>query len=340
MRAKCPVFLLLLCGFFVVSDAHAQDASVESPAPDATGASIPADSERAVGALGDEEAATADAESTDVGPAAAVIPPAEQAPPATDPAVDRRLLILDFRGERVHNDDRSALRTLVADSFLRLSDLEVTTADDIRQLVDLEADREALECDVASCLGEIAGAYGVRFVVLGQVERLGDLFVLTITLFDSFEVRPVGKQTIQNNSLGAFATLLDTPVRALLAALSKSTDLNVSVSKVAPSAAPPTPTVAPGPAVLAPPAAEEESSVFTSPIFIAGLVALAGGVAVAALGAGGAALSEAGLSQRQVPASAKLGFFIGGWAGLAGVVVGGGVAIAGGVGSAIGILAE
>ncbi len=73
-----------------------------------------------------------------------------------------------------------AVRALPVRSRPRLS-----TSSDLRTLSQLEADKAALGCEIdESCMAEIAGAMGARFVITGTLAALGSDRILQLSLVD------------------------------------------------------------------------------------------------------------------------------------------------------------
>lgn len=98
--------------------------------------------------------------------------------------------------------DAQAARTLsslVAIEVARDARFDVLATADLREVVALEGEKQALGCDVdsQSCLAEVAGAMGARFVVLGQLGALADTLVLTLSLYDSEEGRAPGRVVVK-----------------------------------------------------------------------------------------------------------------------------------------------
>jgi hypothetical protein len=98
--------------------------------------------------------------------------------------------------------DAQAARTLsslVAIELARDARLDVLSSADLREVVALEGEKQALGCEVdsSSCLAEVAGAMGARFVVIGQLGVLAETLVLTLSLYDSDEGRAPGRVVVK-----------------------------------------------------------------------------------------------------------------------------------------------
>jgi hypothetical protein len=188
-------------------------------------------------------------------------PPSAQTPPA-DPSVGRRLsvFVLDFKADGTDLDDvAKAASTRVAESLARHARLEVMTREDVVRLVELEAEKQLLSCDTAqgSCLSELAGALGADLLAFGNIARVGESLVASLTVYDARSGSPIGRRSVS-------ATTADALRRALPAAVHDIV----------------TPLVGPA-----------ETRAWTSPLFIGGVAALVVG-AGGAVGLGGFALTQ------------------------------------------------
>lgn len=99
------------------------------------------------------------------------------------------------------------LSSLAAIELARDARFDVLSTADLREVVALEGEKQALGCDVdsSSCLAEVAGAMGARFVVFGQLGKLGDAPVLTLSLYDSDEGRAPGRVVVRGDDAAEIA---------------------------------------------------------------------------------------------------------------------------------------
>jgi len=99
------------------------------------------------------------------------------------------------------------LSSLAAIELARDKRFDVLSTADLREVVALEGEKQALGCDVdsSSCLAEVAGAMGARFVVFGQLGKLGTAPVLTLSLYDSDEGRTPGRVLVRGADSGEIA---------------------------------------------------------------------------------------------------------------------------------------
>jgi hypothetical protein len=66
---------------------------------------------------------------------------------------------------------------------------------EIRQMLDLEAEKQTLGCETDSCLAEIADAVGVDVLVTGTLAKVGDESVFGLKRIDQREAKVTGTVT-------------------------------------------------------------------------------------------------------------------------------------------------
>jgi len=71
----------------------------------------------------------------------------------------------------------------------------VISAREVQTLLGFERKKQLLGCseDSGSCLQELAGAMGARFVMSGTIAKLGDALQLSLQVLDSQKAQPVGR---------------------------------------------------------------------------------------------------------------------------------------------------
>lgn len=111
-------------------------------------------------------------------------------------------------------------------------DRQVTSVADLRRLMDLEAEREALGCDDAgnACWAEMAAAYGAEHVVFGTLGSLGGSTVITLHMMDAERAVTLARRTIQAQSEEDLPGVLHAGTRQLL----RDSALQTSATTVSP----------------------------------------------------------------------------------------------------------
>jgi TolB-like protein len=109
-------------------------------------------------------------------------------PPARRPrAAAKRasLFVLDFAGNDVSAQEARVLTRLTTAELGRLHGLDVSSGDEVRELLATEAKRQRQGCADDSCLAQVAGALGARWLVTGAVGRVGRATRLEVALIDT-----------------------------------------------------------------------------------------------------------------------------------------------------------
>lgn len=139
-----------------------------------------------------------------------------RAPPAK--AEKLRVLVLDLKGGGLEPDQLASLTGYLTVSLSEYRALEVLSGADMRAMVELEGEKQALGCtDDTSCLAELAGALGARLVVFGQMAKLGSRYLMNLNLFDSDAGKAVGRAAISADSLDGLMEQLPGAVHKLAA---------------------------------------------------------------------------------------------------------------------------
>jgi hypothetical protein len=217
------------------------------------------------------------------------------APVALEAEADRpvSVLVLDIKSSP---EDSAAARVLDGELAEHLSvaeGLEVSTVADLRRMVDLEAEKASMSCDAESCMGEIAGALGVRYVVFGEMGRIGDATSLNLSLFDAEAARPVFRKSLRADEPMGFSPQLKGVARAMLVEL-----------------------------------AERSPKVRVPEANAGSVMAVAGFAGAVALGAV-AVVADLSLGDASAGSGAKSAAYWGGWTAVVGATVAAGVGVAG-----------
>jgi TolB-like protein len=153
-------------------------------------------------------------------PAAGAAEEIETAKPADAEANKRvSMLALDLDASNLNPEDVQLVDTLVVQALSRHARLNVLSSSDIRQMIDLETERQAVGCDTNSCLAEIAGAMGAQYVVYGTAGQLGETILVQLNLFDSSTGTSINREKIETTDLGALPRLVEPAIDRLVAEL-------------------------------------------------------------------------------------------------------------------------
>jgi hypothetical protein len=132
----------------------------------------------------------------------------------------RSILVLELRGDPSVIDPATlaTITSTVSVSVSKRRGLNVLTAQDVKNLVDVEAQKQMLGCapGTESCLAEVANAMGAELVLSGDVGKLGASYVINLHLFDAAKARSVGRDNVVVADLAQLPQLLDASIAGLL----------------------------------------------------------------------------------------------------------------------------
>ena len=101
----------------------------------------------------------------------------------------------------------------------RQASVDVISPGDVQRLAELESDKQALGCVDNSCLAELAGALGARYVIFGDVGQLGTTYIMNLNLFDNQTASAVNRVAIQASDVGGLGTALSDRMAELVGPL-------------------------------------------------------------------------------------------------------------------------
>ncbi len=106
-----------------------------------------------------------------------------------------KLAVLDFQAQGVPAETAQALTTAATQELSRRGFFEIVTSEDIRTLLGVERQRQLMGCSDAatSCTAELAGAMGSRFVLSGNVTKLGNALQLSMQMLDTVKAQTVSR---------------------------------------------------------------------------------------------------------------------------------------------------
>ncbi|MBL90886.1 MAG: hypothetical protein CMH56_03630 [Myxococcales bacterium] len=204
-----------------------------------------------------------------------------------------KMLLLDLKATLIEADAVGIITNMMSAEMASYEDhFEIITNADMRQMVALEAEKQSMGCaDDSSCLAELAGAMGARFVMFGEVGKLGKNIIITLNLFDSQEAKAAGRVIVRAKSLDEVPDKIPPALTKLVKKFVPQTPVAAAV--VSPPSSTPAPKVTKAPAEPVPapePKDEADGEVASDSSFpwlpVTGLVvvAAAGGAAAGLYG--------------------------------------------------------
>jgi TolB-like protein len=150
-------------------------------------------------------------------------PPAE--PAAAEPVSKREterptVAVLDLVDKGGGSELAVNMGQAIAAELGGLGPFEVVSSEDIRRMISVTIEKQMAGCEDATCLAEVGGALGARYIVSGTLAVLDDQLVLTLQLMDMSQNKVIARE-MREMEKGS-ETLLDdgrTTARALVRVL-------------------------------------------------------------------------------------------------------------------------
>lgn len=106
-----------------------------------------------------------------------------------------KIAVLELQSSGVDATSTAALYDRLVQEVARRGYFDPVSQKDIQTMLGLERQKEMLGCSEAaqSCMTELAGALGSRFVLSGTVSKLGDAVQLSLQMLDTQKAQPVAR---------------------------------------------------------------------------------------------------------------------------------------------------
>lgn len=114
-----------------------------------------------------------------------------------------KLAVLDLRDKGVDPDLAGNLTDIVIASLGELGVFQTISRADIQRMLELEETKQALGCDEISCLAEIGGALGVGLLVSGSIGKVGNSYIINLSLTDTATVTVTSREQRQVSTADA-----------------------------------------------------------------------------------------------------------------------------------------
>lgn len=113
-----------------------------------------------------------------------------------------RAVLQDLRAKGVQTHEAEAMSTVVCHELAAEKRFSVLCGDDLRALLKWNAMAASLEtCNDDSCFNAAGKAAKARYVVAGEVAKIGQTFHLSLTLFDVKKGEPEARSSVKASSL-------------------------------------------------------------------------------------------------------------------------------------------
>jgi TolB-like protein len=131
---------------------------------------------------------------------------------AAEPSTEKpKLAVLDLSaGAGVEPSVATAMTSAVISELAAKGYFEVISSQEMQTLLGVQRQRQIMGCssEQDSCVAELAGALGARFILTGSITRLGDAYQLALQTMDSRKAQPLGRSTKFASSLDSLRELL------------------------------------------------------------------------------------------------------------------------------------
>lgn len=127
-----------------------------------------------------------------------------------------RVLVMPFIAERGADDgDARTLEDLFTTELGAQVQAEVVAGRDVGELLDVQAQREMLQCDSSACMGEVGQALDAGWMLTGRLSTLDGAPILAVRLIHA-ERGTAQRQLIRATSLGEIANAAPGAIARLL----------------------------------------------------------------------------------------------------------------------------
>jgi TolB-like protein len=146
----------------------------------------------------------------------------------------QKLAVLDIEAKGVDKSTAETITDIVTVALKKLGVFDVISRADIQQMLNFEESKQLVGCSSSSnCIAEIGGALGVAKVVTGSVGKLGQSYVLNLSLLDTKTAKVIERESREAKSQEDLVAAAQNGSRFLVRSLleGKQGDVIVKVSE-------------------------------------------------------------------------------------------------------------
>ena len=115
-----------------------------------------------------------------------------------------KVLVQDLAARGVEVHEAASIATASCTALAQRKGYDVLCGDDLRAMIKWNTMAATFNnCADASCMSTTAKAMKARFVVSGSVAKVGDAFVLTLSMLDVKQGKTRGRAEVKADSLGS-----------------------------------------------------------------------------------------------------------------------------------------
>jgi TolB-like protein len=130
---------------------------------------------------------------------------------AAEPADKPRLFVTALSAQGVEPELARAMTDAVVDALSTRKLFDVVSTKDLETLLGAERQRQLLgvcESDAAACSQGVADAITARFVLSGQLSKLGSVYQLSLQMVDTVKGQPVGRALRLSDDIAKLGALV------------------------------------------------------------------------------------------------------------------------------------
>ena len=121
--------------------------------------------------------------------------PAQAAPSSQPQKVPERLVaILDVKAGKDAEGAAAALTTMLTAEVAALPDMRSVSRNELKSLISHQADATLVGCEDVKCFADVAHLVNADLLIAGQLDRVEDALVLSLSLIDAATPAVVGRQ--------------------------------------------------------------------------------------------------------------------------------------------------
>ena len=131
-------------------------------------------------------------------------------------AAPAKLLLQDLEAKSVSEAEASAITTSTCLALSKIERYDVLCGDDLRTMMRFGALAATFQaCEGDDCYGRIGRALKARYVVSGKVSRLGESYILSLSIFDTAKAKAVARTEVKAATLEKLQLQVPEAVSAL-----------------------------------------------------------------------------------------------------------------------------
>ena len=101
--------------------------------------------------------------------------------------------VFDLKAQGLSEDAARNLTQLLAVEIKKIEGTTVVSRDDINAMLQMQTQKDQLGCDSVACLAEIGGALGVDNLIVGDVGKVANRYIVTLRMLDVRNSRALGR---------------------------------------------------------------------------------------------------------------------------------------------------